>query len=176
MNDNELIRCWLNRSSLGVYTTYNRGINTVILDAMSCTTRDLRWFDTYSSTNHTGEVPSNPGTTQDFINYFNGLPSGTVLLAISCDDSFQELGSALPMLKTAGVDVSDVGFRGMFAFVLQNGYPGKTVLVKRQTSAQCSALSLNVSTTGWFQFLHRESLFYLNCDCSTILRPHKFRL
>ena len=121
---------------------------------MNCTTRDLKWFDTHSATDRANEVPSNPGTTQDFINYFNGLTPGTALLAISCDAAYADLSSALPMLNTAGVSVSDVGMRGMFAFVLQKGYPGKTVMVKRQSSAQCSALSLNVSTTGWFQLLH----------------------
>ena len=166
VNDNEVFRCWLNRSSSET-TTYYRGINTIILDAMSCTTRDWRGFDTYWSIELVGEVRSNTGTAQDFIDYFTGLPSGTVLLAISCDDAFYKLGNALPMLKTAGVDVSDVGFRGMFAFILQKGYPGKTVLVKKQTSAQCSALSLDVSTTGWFQFFTQRIIIqeFLSISC-----------
>ena len=150
VNDQEIFRCFYDQPSSGGGTSYYRGTNTVILDAMSCATRDLRWFDTCALAGSQNDVPSYPGTTQDLINYFNGLSPGTVLLAVSCDEPFNKLSSALPVLKTAGADVSDIGLDGMFAFVLQKGFPGKTVLAKRQRSNQCPALGLNVSTTGSF--------------------------
>ena len=120
---------------------------------MDCTASGLKWFDTYSSTSRFNEAMPNRGTTQDFINYFTGLATNTVLLGISCDDAYSELSSALPMLRAAGVDVDDVDYSGMFAFILQKGYPEKTVLVKKQTSESndkynCAALGLNVSITG----------------------------
>ena len=148
VNNNEVFRCWYDRPA--GYITHYRGINTAILHSMDCTASDVKWFDTSSSSNRDSESPLNPGTVQDFINYFTGLPTGTVLLAITCDEAYIELGSALPMLKTAGVDVNGVGGRGMFAFILQKGYPGKTVLVKNPTSDNCAALGLNVSMKGWF--------------------------
>ena len=65
------------------------------------------------------------------MNYFsNQITNGTVVLGITSDEPRTSLGPALPMLLGAGIDVAGVTRLGMFAFVMQKGYPAKTVFVK----------------------------------------------
>ena len=115
---------------------FKRGINTVVLDPKSGQAGDQQTFDTCGSASK----------TTDLINYLNGLSTGTVLLGVTFDEPFQSLGAALPVLLSMGVDVASVGFRGMFAFVLQKGFPSKTVLAKSTTRA--SPLEMTVQITG----------------------------
>ena len=130
INNKEIFHCWYNKTVPGRYETFFRGINTVILNTNNCSTRDLKWFDTTYSHNKTS--PSDPGSTQDLIKYIDGLPLGTVLLAITCDGTTQDLDDARPVLKAAGADIDVIGWRDMYSIVLQKGYPEKTVLVKRK--------------------------------------------
>jgi len=49
------------------------------------------------------------------------------------------LTSDLPTLREIGADVTDLQFRGSFAFVAQKGFPAKTVLRKVLTHAESIA-------------------------------------
>ena len=124
-------------------TGYNRGINTAVLDPKSCLPGVQQWFDTCASATR----------TRDLIRYLESLPTGTILLGVTFDAASDQLAAALPLLRSMGVDVYNVGIRGMFAFVLQKGYPSKTVLEK--SVSRTTALELAVQLSGnmlWILF------------------------
>ena len=71
------------------------------------------------------------------------------MLGVSFEDPFQSLTAlVLSPLKLFGIDVVSVGYRGMFAFVLQRGYPAKTILEK--CTSRASPLTLSVQLSGEF--------------------------
>ena len=132
MNNNKVFG-----SSLGANPDPNhRGINTFILNYVDYSIKGWRRFDTHADVDQ----------TKNFIEYFNHLRDGVILLGITADEPYQNLGLALRLLQAAGVEVHDVGFAGKFAFILQKDYPEKTVTSKRQ--AESGAIELNVSVTG----------------------------
>ena len=91
------------------------------------------FFDTYWS-------------SSSLITYLGNLANGTVLVGITIDEPYMNLAPAFPLLLSMGMNVSDVGFRGMFAFILQKGNPGKTILAK--STARSDPLELLVKQTG----------------------------
>jgi hypothetical protein len=52
------------------------------------------------------------------------------IIAVTTDEPTSKLQNALDALAAIGAPVSDVAFRGSFAFVAQKGYASKTVLSK----------------------------------------------
>lgn len=108
----------------------------MIVDPVSCTASNHRCFDT-----HIGAAP-----TQDLVNYINYVRTGALLVGVTGDEPMLNIGSALSLLRVAGVEVADVQNRGSFAFVIQIGYPEKTVFAKSQPTGQYS--SLNVIVRG----------------------------
>ena len=131
-------------ASAGVnqYPDY-RGINTIVLNPYTCTTTGWQWFDTHGSTD----------ATQDFIEYLRYISEGTILLGVTADEARENLGSALRLLKIAGVNVYDVNSRGKFAFVFQKGHPYKTAM--RKSKAGGDALELSVTITGLWIYIHK---------------------
>ena len=89
---------------------------------------------------------TNPSTDEsDFlVRFLKGTQNGTILLGVSLDDPYHSLQPALSFLLSAGIDVGDVGYQGMFAFVLQTGYPNKTVVEKAKTRARPILLSVEI--------------------------------
>ena len=114
-------------------TSYMRGINTVILNPSQCSASDPETFDTYDS-------------SSSLITYLENLAIETILLGVTCDEPYVNLAPAFPLLQFMGLNVIDVGFRGMFAFVLQKGFPEKTILVK--TTSRPDPLEMTVQQTG----------------------------
>ena len=122
------------------HSTYNgpdwyRGVIIHALDPGNCMGYgSLHSFDTNFSTDES-----------DFlVSFLEGTQNGTVLLGLSLDDPYHSLQPALSFLLSAGIDVGDVGYRGMFAFVLQTGYPNKTVVEKAKTRARAILLSVEI--------------------------------
>ena len=116
-----------------------KGINTFVLNVNEHSISGWRRFDTWADVNQ----------AYDFIEYFNQLRDGAVLIGVTADEPFQYLDPALRLLKAAGVDLYDVhgkGLAGKFAFILQKGYPEKTLM--RKHNAGGNALELNISITG----------------------------
>ena len=70
-----------------------------------------------------------------FIAYLKSLSIGTILVGVTCDDAYVSLAPAFPLLLSMGVDVIDVGSRGMFAFILQTGFQNRTIFSKTVTRA-----------------------------------------
>ena len=117
----------------GNETSYLRGINTVVLNPSQCSASDHENFDTWAS-------------SSSLITYLENLANGTILLGVTCDEPYSNLAPAFPILLSMGLDVTDVGYRGMFAFVLQKEYPEKTILAKATLGPD--PLEMTVQLTG----------------------------
>ena len=126
-----------------------RGVNLMSLDMDSCNATNWKWFDTYAIDGAYATDPRCSGQTPALMNYFsNQITNGTVVLGMTNDEPWTSLGPALPMLLEAGINVTDVEYAGMFAFVMQKGYPAKTVLVKSNSRPTGLSLTVIVARTG----------------------------
>ena len=126
-----------------------RGVNLMTMDMNSCNASDWKWFDTYSLDNAFVNDPRCSGQTPALMNYFsNQITNGTIVLGMTNDEPAWSLGPALPMLLGAGINVADVTRFGMFAFVMQKGYPAKTVFVKSNARPTGLSLAVTVTRTG----------------------------
>ena len=117
----------------GEGTNYKRGINMVVVDPIQCSADDPQSFDTYAS-------------SVSLVTYLSSLSNGIILVGVTCDEPFLSLTPALPLLLSMGVDVSDVGYRGMLAFILQKGYRNKTIFSRAMTGTD--PLTMIVQTSG----------------------------
>ena len=136
-----------NCNSLQPYSL--RGVNLMNLDMDSCKASNWKWFDTYSTYGTYANDPRFSGHTPEFRDYLsNQKTKGTIVLGMTSDEPRSNLGPALNALLEAGIDVKDVGHRGMFAFVMQKGYPAKTVLVKSNSRPRALTLTVIVTQTG----------------------------
>ena len=145
----------------GVY--HKRGINTLVVDPIQCSAGDPQIFDTYVS-------------SVLLITYLNSLSNGTILAGVTCDEPFSSLAPAFPLLLSMGVDVSNVGFRGMFAFILQKGYKNKTISSKATTRADPLTMIVQISGmtnkqfTVWIKFDLIREWKHLNVYILSTLR------
>ena len=126
-------------SWFGEFSRY-RGVNVVVVNPADCTMQSRRNFDTHAVGSPASRLR----------NYIQGLSDGTVLVGVSCDEPTKELDPAEATLTALGADVSDVRWRGAFAFVAEIGDPSKTVLDKELTQAMSNARQpkVNVSFGG----------------------------
>jgi len=104
----------------GTFPGY-RGVNTFLIDPFSCTVEEWRRWDT-----HDPEARA----AADLNDYLLLLNHGSVIVGVSADEARRNLQAALIQLRYLGADVADIKIRGSFAFVVQKGYPRKTVLRK----------------------------------------------
>jgi len=117
-----------------------RGVNTLLIDSFGCSVEETRTFDTHISTNSATQLS----------NYLRQLNRGGVIVGVTADEATWRLSDAVSTLQQLGVDVSDVDFRGSFAFIAQKGYPSKTALRKvlTETESNKSPARLNAVITG----------------------------
>jgi len=106
----------------------SRGANMIIVDRSTCTLQEWRNFDTHAN-----------GPAARLRDYLHGLRDGTVLVGVSCDEASNSLDAAEAALGALGAHVSDVGWRGAWAFVAEIGDPSKTVLDKELTERAANA-------------------------------------
>jgi len=106
-----------------------RGANMFTIDTSTCTLQESRTFDTCGDRRAAGRLRD----------YIQGLSDGTVLVGVSADEASQYLSAAQSTLAALGADVSDVRYRGAWAFVAEIGNPSKTVLDKELTVASATA-------------------------------------
>jgi len=111
-------------SWLGEYPN-DRGANIFVIDRYTCTVKDSKTYDTYGDSVAASRMRS----------YIEALNNGTVLVGVSCDEASNHLERAEAILSELGADVSDVGFRGAWAFMAITGDPSKTVRDKELTEA-----------------------------------------
>ena len=102
----------------------HQGVNTLLIDPFTCSLIQSRRFDTWRLRNAATQL----------INYLKTLKDDSVIVGVTAD----QLTDAVPMqlsgsfltLRQFGVEVADVEWAGSFAFIVQKGYPVKTVLRK----------------------------------------------
>ena len=114
-----------------------RGVNVIAVDAANCTMQEWHNFDTFRSDYNCIRLR----------HYLWTLSSGTVLVGVSCDEASNQLRCALSTLRAFGADVSDVGYRGAWAFVAEKGDPSKTVLDKELTETAANRRQPKVNTS-----------------------------
>ena len=76
---------------------------------------------------------------------------GSIVVAVTGDEPSGYLDNALPTLRQLGVEVGDVQWRGSFAFIVQKGFPRKTVLRKVLTQRESTVRPAHFRATiaGW---------------------------
>jgi len=118
----------------------DRGVVTLLIDPFNCSARELRLFDTYAFASDAEQLGY----------YLQLLDHGSVVVAATGDEPVTNLPSALPALRQLGVEVGDVWWRGSFGFIVQKGFPGKTVLRKVLTIEESGTnpASVNAAITG----------------------------
>ena len=72
----------------------------------------------------------------ELVSFLKWVPRGTIIVGVSADEATYSLKKALPALSENGVDVGDVQYRGSFGFIVQKGFPQKTVLRKVLTEEE----------------------------------------
>jgi hypothetical protein len=123
--------------TLRLNSLVERGIFVVQVDPTSCTlTTPIQYFDPYAQ----GGGPFNT--------YVSNVKTGAVIAAVSTVNP--QASYVVASLASIGVLVSDVPFRGSFAFVTQKGYQEKAVFSKTTTDA-CGVTSyMSVAVFGEF--------------------------
>jgi len=136
-----------------------RGVNTLLIDPLSCSIQQSRRFDTYSSRTASRRL-------RDYILQLN---HGSVIVGVTADEPRSRLSNALSALRQIGVDVDDVQYRGSFAFIAQKGYRVKTVLSKAVTQPESNRApaSIYAVITGIHKVISDRSHNELHC----IIRP-----
>ena len=127
----------------------DRGANMFVVDTSNCTLQQLRRYDTYGDIRAAARLRD----------YLQGLRNGTVLVGVSADEASKYLDAAEATLSGLGADVSDVGWRGAWAFVAVIGDPSQTVLDKELNETAANARQPVVTAFfagGWYELLYNE--------------------
>jgi Interleukin-like EMT inducer len=147
------------------------GFHIVELNVTSCSSSNIRHFNTYSSA----------AESDNMMNYINSLPMNTVLIGITSCDARQYLSSRTKAaLLAIGVYVYGLEFLDRASFVAQIGQPGTSVSEMGPPGVGISMI--NVTGTLYIQLiLSNQSVFecvdvshvfgkvqtalYLDCVC-----------
>ena len=134
-----------------------RGVNVIVVDPANCTVQEWRNFDTFSSSYDAVQLRD----------YLRRVGDGTVLVGVSCDEASLRLRPAVPTLGALGADVSDVRYRGAWAFVAEKGDPFKTVFDKELNEAAANRRQpqVNASIAG----AYRPNAIY--CETAQLSSP-----
>jgi len=117
------------RASRCGYIPGHRGVNILRIDPFRCAKQESRRFDTHISSDASTQMRD----------YLQLVDHGQVIVGVSADEPTRKLSGALSTLGQFGVNVADVQYRGSFGFVVQKGFPVKTVLRKAITEAESHA-------------------------------------
>ena len=104
------------------------GSHMFIVDTSDCTLQEYRYYNTYADATAAARLRG----------FIQGLSDGTVLVGVSADEASIYLEKAKATLTGLGADVSDVGYRGAWAFVAVIGDQSQTVLDKELTEASAT--------------------------------------
>ena len=120
-------------------TDKDRGTHIQLIDPFACTKTDNRHFDTYASAQEAEQLRD----------YLEQLADFSVIVGSMADEASHELPSAHNALLKVGVDLTDIKWKGSFAFVTQKS-TNKTVLNKAVNAAvsRKSPAHVNAIITG----------------------------
>jgi hypothetical protein len=107
----------------------NRGITIITLDPITCNFTSLTTFDMWADSASGNKLAAHLRQIDDL----------AVVVGVSGDEPTQHLGESRRLLASFGVDISDIGYRGNFEFILQKRFPKKTLLVKSRVSVSPSS-------------------------------------
>jgi hypothetical protein len=94
-----------------------KGFNLIVLDTTTCKASNYQHFDTNAVAADSDKLAA----------YINGLPDGTHILGVTCDEASYSLqNSANVALKSIGVDVTGLASRDKVLFHAIKGQPEKT--------------------------------------------------
>lgn len=117
----------------------HRGVTLVELDPTTCTTRNRQRFDTYA-------------TAVDRVQLLETLESattGTIIVGVTAD-SAEHLGefqnSTGPFFTRYNMNLSGLKVRDKFGFIIQKGYPKKTVFQRKPNSGE--SLRMKIALHG----------------------------
>ena len=124
-------------SFTGVFP-HRRGMGIVVVDPFNCSALKSLTFDTFDI---------NADAAMELTNYLQLVHHGGIIVAATADEPTLNLDEAKANLLQLGADVSDVHYRGAFAFVAQKGFPAKTVLRKVLTAEESATTQPQFSVT-----------------------------
>ena len=122
--------------------TANRGLTLFELDATTCTTRNRQRFDTY-------EVFNDHDDRTQLFEALESAAAGTIIVGVTADSSengvlFQN--SASSYFARYGMNLRGQGWRDKFVFIMQKGYPKKTVFQRKSRGG--TSLFMTISLSG----------------------------
>jgi len=115
----------------------NRGVTIIDINPFTCTVNHQVTFDT---NHHMHEAEA-------LANYLLLAREKAVFIGVTGDEPTDSLTPALSTLAAAGVRVDELEKWGSFTFVMQKGFPHKTVISKVMSNSG-SAASMSVEATG----------------------------
>ena len=113
-----------------------RGLNTMIVDPETCRAVGTRQFDTFASND----------AASTLVAYLETMRQGAVLVGITAGYPMYKIAPALTTLAAFGLPLKDLQLRGKFAFILQKGFPEKTIV--QRTNVTGGALELRIAVGG----------------------------
>lgn len=117
----------------------HRGFTLVELDPKTCTTRNRQRFDT-----HGWDVDR-----EQLLDTLQSATAGTIIVGVTADSA--EYGESLKnsvnfYFTRYSMNLSGFQMRDKFAFVMQKGYPKKTVFQKKSRGGQ--SLKMKIAVRG----------------------------
>jgi len=127
-----------------------RGFHIQLVDPLTCSKIEYRNFDTYTSEHEAANLSD----------YLDQLSDYSVVVGSMSDEAYRMLGNAMNGLLRIGVNLTDLQYRGSFAFVTQKS-TNKTVLNKVVTAhaSHVNPARVNVIITGRLCTIHYRILF-----------------
>ena len=115
-----------------------RGVSIFELDVTTCTTRNRQTFDTSVSADDRVQL----------LESLESATAGTIIVGVTIDTA-ETNGTAVSFQNIVGsfftrynMNLNGFGFRDKFAFIIQKGYPKKTIFLRKSRFA---AGSLNMT-------------------------------
>ena len=91
--------------------------------------------------------------------YIQNLDDGAVIVAGNSDDIFTSLKNHLNYLRSEGLDLRKLQFRGKMAFIFQKGYPGKTIAITKPPGGGNLVTKFQVFGRFFFAHIRHSSPF-----------------
>ena len=121
----------------------NRGVTLVELDATTCTTRNRQRFDTFRWAQARLQV----------LETMESATAGTIIVGVTADTAEHNDNSSFKNIVGSfftryNMDLTELGFRDKFAFIMQKGYPQKTAFKRKPRYEE--SLRMAVALRGKF--------------------------
>jgi len=133
--------------AVGNFESY-RGVTLFELDATTCTTKKGRQFDTYSSAY----------VSMQLVETLESIMTGTIIVGVAADSAEHQSthfrNSANVFFTSYYMSLSEVGFRDKFAFVMQKGYPQKTLFQGKPRYGESLRMTVALRGKLWAIYLN----------------------